>query len=338
MKSDSQLELEKLLSTLEPWQQQWVACRAAMRTLPAIGATGGFRIWEHSQNAVLASARLPWFVSLTRLVEIDDHKDIASVFALSVGSSYAAYAKKSATPVYAAAYAIIYAATQKNSEAILASTSVVEAVEHNAGLTIRLFIAATIADTNWFASQEPANHDDENTDVWRRFFGRSLWTPNEPWPDRWQAVIARFRNALAKVKLSYLADQYEEHCREGADFEDIQRWLFGEVRIPLHREDRIELPESDVWWMQLLYRMGLEDRGRLNVLVQPRVDDVEAALRELLSSPAHRLKRRQVADVAERLEKQFGHLSPPPLWTAWFQAVHGDELRKIRERFAKEPH
>jgi len=196
---------------------------------------------------------------------------------------------------------------------------------------------SSLADIAWFTS---VSHDyaiDECTaGCWQQFFGRGLWEPNEPWPDGWQAVVARFREDLAKVKLSHLADQYEEHCRKGADFEDVQRWLFGEVRIPLHCEDGIELPEDDVWWMQLLYRMGLEERGRLNVLVQPRVDEVEAALRDSLSGPTRRLERRLVVDVASRLEKQYGHLNPPPLWTAWFQAVHGDELRKIRRHFAKE--
>ena len=36
MNADLQQELEKLLTTLEPWQRQWVACRAAMRVLPAL--------------------------------------------------------------------------------------------------------------------------------------------------------------------------------------------------------------------------------------------------------------------------------------------------------------
>jgi hypothetical protein len=140
--------------------------------------------------------------------------------------------------------------------------------------------------------------------------------------------------------------------------------LFGEVRVSLHGDDGTELPEDDTWWMQLLYRMGLEDRGRLNVLVQPRVDDVVTGLADCVRGSAagsadgksgstkgtrtresdagargsgtRRPKRREIVEVAGRLEKQYGHLSPPPLWTAWFQAVHGDELRKIREHFARE--
>ena len=382
MNSDPQQELEKLLSTLEPWQRQWVACRVAMRILPAVSAVGDFRFWDDPKTSVAAVARLPWLVSLSHLMTVDFSVDQAATkHAASFSSSFrprtfsaitanARAATSAANATYVASISgnegltsIVTCNRAINEGAAAAAVAAVNAVTHTAfAANVK---AVALVDADWFSSAITDGKAKCNGDLWRAFFGRGLWGPAAPWPDGWDAVISSFQKALHQTELTGLVVRYEVHCREGADFEEIQRWLFGEVRIPLHSEDCIELPESDAWWMQLLYRMGLEDRGRLNVLVQPRVNDVVTALADCVRSltvepdegrsestkrtaearkskaatreAAARLPRRQdVVDVASRLEKQYGHLSPPPLWTAWFQAVHGDELRKIRRHFAKE--
>tara|TARA_R110002072_G_scaffold302978_1_gene490634 strand:+ start:44211 stop:45365 length:1155 start_codon:yes stop_codon:yes gene_type:complete len=382
MNSDPQQELEKLLSTLEPWQRQWVACRAAMRVLPAIGAVGDFRFWDDPKTSVAAVARLPWLVSFSHLMTVDISVDQAAAkhaasFSRSFNQRTFSTIADYASAVTSAASAT-YVASISGDEGLTSIVTCIRSINESVGAAARAVVTAVahtafaanvkaiaLADADWFSSVTTDGKAECNGDLWRNFFGRGLWEPIDPWPYGWQSAIARFREDLAKVKMSHLADQYEEHCREGADFEKIQRWLFGEVRIPLHSEDCIELPESDAWWMQLLYRIGLEDRGRLNVLVQPRMNDVVTALadcvRSLTAEPdearskstkraakVHRSKaatreattrlprRQEVVDVASWLEKQYGHLSPPPLWTAWFQAVHGDELRKIRRHFVKE--
>jgi len=380
-----QQELKQTLSTLEPWQRQWIACRAAMRILPAIGAVGDFRFWDDAETSVAAIARLPWLVSLSHLISVDFSADQATVkrassfsssFSPPVFTTIAAHAT-SATSAAAATYdasvsgdeglsAIATCIRAINEGADAAAGAAVNAVSHTA-FTVSVK-AIALADANWFASTTHPGKARCNKDVWQAFFGRVLWEPAAPWSDGWDAANGSFHKTLYQTGLSELGDQYSVHCHEGANFEDIQKWMFGEVRVPRHDDDSLKLPEGEAWWMQLLYRIGLEDRGRLNLLVQPKADDVESALMDCIRRSEQGVarakdsskvpadadseiesgvlevavgrwpKRTEILGIAERLENQFDHLSPPPLWTAWFQMVHGEELRKIRERFAKEPH
>lgn len=354
-----------------------------MRILPAIGAVGDFRFWDDPETSVAAIARLPWLVSFSHLISVDFSADQAAAkLASSFSSSFRPPTFRtitaqatSATSAAAATYVASISGNEGLTSIVTCIRTITEGADAAAGAAVNAVShtaftasvkAIALADADWFASTTTRGKAECNGNVWQAFFGRGLWDPAAPWPDEWVAANGSFYKTLYQTGLSELADQYAVHCHEGANFEDIQQWLFGEVRIPFHSDDSIELPESDAWWMLLLYRMGLEDRGRLNVLVQPRVDEVERALLDSVRRPereisqgkdargdsdnsetkiesvrvaiggARWLKPKEISAVAERLEKQYGHLSPPPLWTAWFQAVHGDELRKIREHFARE--
>jgi hypothetical protein len=370
MKRDFTQGFKERLHKLQPWQQQLVACRAAMRALPAVGGAVGASFWKEPDQSVDAIARLPWLICLSRvdlelsldMVEASNRVYDAYKIAESTSDTSAGPAANAAFAAHAIDGAEAYSEHIKHAlDAAVFSSS-----PRRLRLLIHVeFSASVLCDILMLSSTSAPQSREDSIELWQEFFGRPLWEPSDTSPNEWQEIVGAFRKSAARLGLRELADQYEEHCRQGADFEDIQRWLFGEVRIPLHSEDGIELTEDDVWWMQLLYRMGLEDRGRLNVLVQPRMNDVVTALadcvRSLTAEPdearskstrraakAHRgqaatreaatrlLRRQDVVDVASRLEKQYGHLSPPPLWTAWFQAVHGDELRKIRRHLAKE--
>ena len=371
MKPDPQKhEFEELFLTLEPWQRQWVACRAAMRVLPAVGGFVDSSFWADPAISVDAIAKLPWLISLSRSFPnaISEHSETSNEVyaAYSIANKFDEDAARAAADAAFASHAIDQAEAYSEhvNHASGATHYSAELLSDSMSFPHDVYFAAT-ADANWIRSWSDRPYLEPSDECWQEFYGRRLWEPAAPWPDRWDDVVGRFRNAVDVVGLSELTDRYERHCREGAEFEEIQQWLFGEVRVPFPKEE-MQLPESDQWWMQLLYRMGLEDRGRLNVLVQPRVDDVERALldsvrgyeREVTQAKnagkgfgssksevvsggiefvvGRWLKPKEISAVAERLEEQFGHLSPPSLWTAWFQAVHGEELRKIRERFARE--
>ncbi len=125
---------------------------------------------------------------------------------------------------------------------------------------------------------------------------------------------------------------------------------------------RIVLSSDESWWIDLLYRLDLDDLGRTRVSIEPSLGTFEGAVRRSLdgesaaatsglskgarssqpgsessSKEKEPVRASEVAAVAERLESQYGHLpAPPPLWRAWFQAVHGDRLRKIQDHFALE--
>ena len=367
MNRDPKQEFDGLFPKLELWQQQWVACRAAMRVLPAVCKFAGGSYWNDSATSVDKIARLPWLISLLKLVPSPSSK-----FKEICETVYSAHKRAKLLDEAAVAGATFAA------HAVDGGGAYSEHVKHAANAARVSVLRATdsmsipfdvytsaLVDANSIRTWQDRPYLEPTEECWQDFFGRRLWEPLERWPDGWADVVDAFRKTITDFGYGELADRYEEHCDNGADFEDVQRWLFGEVRIPLQKDDT-QLPHDDEWWMLLLYRIGLEDRGRLNVLVQPRMDDVEAALLESVQrsenetarakaaskEPSHSesniegigiefvvgrwLKRKEIATVAERLEKQFGHLSPPPLWTAWFQAVHGDELRKIREHFARE--
>jgi hypothetical protein len=369
MKPDPQKqEFEELLSKLEPWQQQWVACRAGMRVLPAVGGFVGSSFWTNPTISVDAIAKLPWLISISRSFPnaISEYSETSNeVYAAhNVAKKFDEDAAKSAAHAAFASHATDHAEAYSEhvSHASDATHFSIEEWSDSLSIPHDVYFAAT-ADANWIRSWSDRPYLDPSDECWQEFYGRGLWEPAIPWPSGWGDVVGRFRKAVNGIGLGELADEYEQHCHRGADFEDIQRWLFGEVRVSLHGDDGTELPEDDTWWMQLLYRMGLEDRGRLNVLVQPRVNDVVTALADCVRRPEREAmnarndssnseteiesgvlefvvgrwpKPKEISAVAERLETQSGHLSPPPLWTAWFQAVHGDELRRIREHFAQE--
>ncbi|MGZ0175044.1 MAG: hypothetical protein ACKVHE_36590, partial [Planctomycetales bacterium] len=359
--------------TLEPWQRQWVACRSAMRVLPAVGGFASSSFWTDPTFSVVAIAKLPWLISLSWSFPnlVSEYSEISSeaYSAYSDANTFDEDAAKAAAHAAFASHATdqYEAYSEHVNHASGATHFSTEVLSDSMSFPREVYFAAT-ADVNWIRSWSDRPYLDPTDECWQEFYGRGLWEPEIPWPVGWDSVIGKFRKAVNGIGLGDLADQYAVHCHEGANFEDIQQWLFGEVRVPLHDEQSPQLPENDNWWMQLLYRIGLEDRGRLNLLVQLRADDVESALMDCIrrseqeetraKNPTKAStrsdseiesvgiefavgrwpKRTEIAAVAERLEKQFGHLNPPPLWTAWFQAVHGDELRKIREHFAREPH
>ena len=70
---------KKLLPKLKPWQQRWIACRAAMRVFPTIGARGEFGFWKSETKSIVGIAQLPWYESFYELPSLEVTSAITAV-------------------------------------------------------------------------------------------------------------------------------------------------------------------------------------------------------------------------------------------------------------------
>jgi len=312
MDRDPQQEFEALFEKLEPWQQQWVACRAAMRVLPALGLQGNFKYWSQPATRLAAIETAPWLVSLKR-AELLNCRNVAEQqlnAALVAGlEAYGAFRKlRQPTPssVYSAAFALFatYASTRYASSALKLIRPNQDfhrawLLDEKAAILAREAAFATaIADINAFRSWR---RDAPSVESWIMFFGRPLWKPFSPPPQFVQKMISRFETSVADIGDFGPAERYVRNCESGAKFEEIQQWLSNAVRIVVddstengvtgdkNRSSEVvrfadpSSLQSDEWWITLLYRLALDDLGRNQVTIDFSVSRFELALKKCMT-------------------------------------------------------
>ncbi|MHC4876009.1 MAG: hypothetical protein ACYTGL_05880 [Planctomycetota bacterium] len=372
MDRDPQKEFEALFEKLEPWQQQWVACRAAMRVLPAIAVNAGYKPWKEPATVFVAVAKVPWIAPLSAVCELPpDAPSYKTVFKAAQTSDSIDF-KAQADVAYSAAYA------NANEPAgwIRAVDFAARVFDHVADAAGRAqFYVCAVEDVHFLlrhSGERLSDLVDDRIIEIEAFFCRRLWAPEDSWPSTWNDVFRTFGVGTTAFHNSYLAEFYAEHCNTGLELSAVRSWLMQEVSSPVVKLQSRKSEEStatgrlaptacgfdESWWCRLLYRLDLDDLGRTQILTQPSVAVVDTAIRRTKSGKSAaarivrpikrgRLGRRSdsskaplsladVVSIAKWLEKKYGHMSePPPLWRAWFQAVHGEKLRKIQEHFAR---
>ena len=349
--------LEEQLKKLSPPFPTWVAIRAAMRVLPAIGVAGDFPFsMTNTADYVDAIARLPFVAAVECGVQESGVGDPPLNFVAirvrpaavtpTLSRLVSAAARAAERRPFNEGYAASAAAKAARYSADRAAKAALDAA---LAASAYAFKALGVADANDALVKEIVADIERGikTLPWRLFFDHPLWANWTEVPRAWLSVIDRFRAALESANLAEIGFRHVQHCQKSVDWIEVGRWLSEEQhRAPvsdqrtdgtpsdslpaeaLNDGERQQLQSVD-WWSALCYWLVLDDRQHMQLLEQPSrttildtLQTINAADSEL---PGGGLARR-VIGLRQHLAERYGSVSISPLWRAWFQTVHGATL------------
>lgn len=233
MDHDPQKEFEVLFEKLEPWQQQWVACRALLRLLPIVGVRADFTFWSDPHASIQALETAPWLMSMRDIVDCGEQAHSASFAALVAGNdAYLAFVhtdKYVAREAVASAFALFAAYASTEFARRIAKVPINPREDFRRALAIDREFAKRAWDAAFETSVQDArvvarlNREPPSPFGWKSFFERPLWNPYWPRPGFVALIVDQFEVALRNVNCETTGQRYSMNCYSAAEFEKTQQ-------------------------------------------------------------------------------------------------------------------